>query len=190
MSDEVARSAIPRVPFADLPAALTENLAPRVERLGYLGEFFQCGAHQPEALLEFNRFTDASKAAAGTEVAEVAALTASVMLGNVYERHQHERLCVALGMSVDWVAAVELLSPVDAPLLSPQQRAAQAATVALLLNHGHGAGSAVEDYARGFGAAAAIALLFVVGRFAAHALFANGLAFAPPVSSILEDVPR
>ncbi len=31
--------------------ALWKVLRPRVERLGYLGESFQCAAHQPDALI-------------------------------------------------------------------------------------------------------------------------------------------
>jgi len=33
-------------------------LRPRVERLGYLGEFFRYTAHQPQALISFLDFTE------------------------------------------------------------------------------------------------------------------------------------
>lgn len=49
---------IPRLELDQLPAELATALRPRVQRLGYLGEFFKCAAHQPAALLSFMRFTD------------------------------------------------------------------------------------------------------------------------------------
>jgi alkylhydroperoxidase family enzyme len=81
---------------------------------------------------------------------------------------------------------VELIAPSTAPLLTDQERAAQALCIALLMNHGHGAGNDLERYAEAYGAAAAVAVVFVVGRFAAHALFANALGFDPPVPSIID----
>ena len=52
---------IPRLDFEDLDLDLAKVLEPRVERLGYLGEFFKCTAHQPAALLSFFEFTENSK---------------------------------------------------------------------------------------------------------------------------------
>ena len=66
-------------------------MRPRVERLGYLGEFFQCAANVPDALLAFDVFTAALKRALPDRVTEVVALTVATRLGNAYERHQHER---------------------------------------------------------------------------------------------------
>ncbi len=43
--------------FDDLDPALREVLRARVERLGYLGEFFQCAAHQPAALVSLDALT-------------------------------------------------------------------------------------------------------------------------------------
>ena len=54
-------SSLPRIEFADLPSPLAAALEPRVKRLGYLGEFFRCAAHQPRALAAFIEFTEASQ---------------------------------------------------------------------------------------------------------------------------------
>ena len=48
---------IPRLSQEELHPSLAAMLQPRVKRLGYLGEFFKCAAHQPEALLSFLEFT-------------------------------------------------------------------------------------------------------------------------------------
>lgn len=58
MSDRIERLELDQMPD-DLRAALE----PRVERLGYVGEFFRCAAHQPAALRSFMAFTDDLKAA-------------------------------------------------------------------------------------------------------------------------------
>ena len=54
---------IPRLEFETLAPDLAKVLGPRVERLGYLGEFFKCAGHQPAALLSFIDFTEHSKKA-------------------------------------------------------------------------------------------------------------------------------
>ena len=50
---------IERLAMAALAPALQQALAGRVKRLGYLGEFFKCSGHQPDALLPFMAMTDA-----------------------------------------------------------------------------------------------------------------------------------
>ena len=55
---------IPRLQLADMPQELRGYLEDtKVKRLGYLGEFFQVAANNPEALLRFMQFTDALGAA-------------------------------------------------------------------------------------------------------------------------------
>ena len=49
---------IPRLSQAELPPEVAAMLRPRIERLGYLGEFFKCAAHQPAALMSFMTFTE------------------------------------------------------------------------------------------------------------------------------------
>lgn len=53
-----------RVPRPDeLEPKLREALRPRVERLGYLGEFFRCAGHAPDVLRHFMAMTEALKQA-------------------------------------------------------------------------------------------------------------------------------
>src|SRR5512143_1851057 len=102
---------IPRLDMDQLPPPLAAALRPRVERLGYLGEFFQCAANVPDALLAFQQLTEALKAALPDRVTEVVALTVATRLGNDYERYQHERLCRTLGFDDGWIRAVEYGAP-------------------------------------------------------------------------------
>src|SRR5258708_28570819 len=101
MSDQ-----IPRLSADEMPPALGSFLRPRVERLGYLGEFFQCTAHQPEALLSFLEFTEHLKHALPNNLMEVVALSIATLMENNYERIQHERLSRALGFSEAWIREV------------------------------------------------------------------------------------
>src|SRR5574341_2382616 len=98
---------IPRLTPDALRPDVAEMLRPRVERLGYLGEFFRCAAHQPDALKSFMAFTNDLKKALLDPLTETVALTVSTELGNAYERHQHERLSIKLGFGEEWVRAVE-----------------------------------------------------------------------------------
>src|SRR5213596_3824964 len=100
---------IQRLSAEEMPPELSERLRPRVERLGYLGEFFRCAAHQPAALISFMAFTDDLKQALPDRITETVALTVSTELGNAYERHQHERLSIKLGFGEAWIRAVESL---------------------------------------------------------------------------------
>jgi alkylhydroperoxidase family enzyme len=180
-------TAIPAIGYEELPSALADVLRPRMERLGYLGEFFQRAAHQPDALLAFHEFTEAGKSALGDQLTEVVALTASVALGNRYERNQHERLCVRRGLGPEWVHAVEQLDPDGVHILQEEERDAQEVVLAVLRDHGHGARLIVEMHADRYGPAVTMALLLVLGRYLAHAAVANALELEPPVPSIFED---
>ena len=97
---------VPRLSLKEMTPALQESLRPRVERLGYLGEFFQCAAHQPQALMSFMSFTEDLKQALPDNLTEVVALSVATLMGNAYERVQHERLSLKLGFSRDWVREV------------------------------------------------------------------------------------
>ena len=92
--------------LADLPDDLRRQLAPRVQRLGYLGDFFRYCGHQPDALLHFYLFTEALKDALPPDLTEAVALTVAAASGNDYERAQHERLARRLGFSDPWIAAL------------------------------------------------------------------------------------
>jgi len=176
---------IPRLAADAFPQNVADMLRPRVERLGYLGEFFRCAAHQPEALVSFMAFTEDLKHALPDRLTETVALTVSTELGNAYERHQHERLCLKMGLDEEWVRAVEALDPEGAARLEAAERRVQALTLAVLRRHGHGTTGELDASVSAIGAAAAIAVLMLIGRYVTHALMVNCLNLEPPVPSPL-----
>lgn len=189
-------AALRPIDFADLDPALQDALRPRYERLGYLGDFFRYMAHQPAALLHFDRFTEECKQALGPAAAEVVALTAATRLGNDYERHQHERLAVALGRPTEWVAAVERLAPDDAGSeLEPAERAIQhfvLASIDSLIPPVPDADSTTSADALArvvdhIGEADAAAVALLAARFVGHALVSRACALTAPVPSIFAD---
>ena len=160
-------------------------LRPRVERLGYLGEFFKCAAHQPAALMSFMTFTEDLKHALPDRLTEAVALTVSAELENAYERHQHERLCLKVGFGDAWVRAIEERDPSRAKFLSAAERATQTLTLAVLRRYGKGATQELDGLAAAIGHAPAIAVLMLIGRYVTHALMVNALDLKPPVPSPL-----
>lgn len=186
--------AIPRLDLQDMPGGLAAALGPRVERLGYLGEFFRVAGHQPRALEAFVAFTESAKSDLPKELVEVIALTCAVHLGNAYERNQHERLSVRLGLGRDWVEAVERLNPDEALTagarsLSGAERAVQRYLLGALASHGRSEAAQVafERLVERLGHRQAVAVMMVAGRYLVHALIVNTLALEPPVPSIFED---
>jgi alkylhydroperoxidase family enzyme len=179
---------IRRLTYEELTPELRGALASKVERLGYLGEFFAVCGHQPEALLAFNEFTEALKRALPAELTEVVALTAASALGNDYERCQHEQLSVRLGLSREWIAAAT--GHGDTGALSEQARCARELVLTLLAHHGHEASAEVSGAVAVLGEQAAVGVLLQAGRYAAHALVSNALAFAAPVPSVFGEAKR
>ena len=177
---------IPRLAADALPRNVAEMLRPRVERLGYLGEFFRCAAHQPAALVSFMAFTEDLKHALPDRLTETVALTVSTELANAYERHQHERLCLKLGFGEEWVRAVEALDPAGVTRLDVAEQRVQALTLAVVRRHGHGTTAELDAAVSAIGHAAAIAVLMLIGRYVTHALMVNCLNLAPPVPSPLQ----
>jgi alkylhydroperoxidase family enzyme len=178
---------IPRLALDALAPELREKLAPRVARLGYLGEFFACAGHQPEALAGFVDFTEALKDALPPRLAELLALSVAGELGNDYERNQHERLARRLGLTRTWIAAVNERDPEAAAALAPTDRAVQRLALASVRRGGRGVTPELEAVVALAGAAQAVGILLSISRYAAHALFANALEIRPPVPSIFED---
>ncbi|WP_119166284.1 carboxymuconolactone decarboxylase family protein [Algihabitans albus] len=196
--------AIPRLDLREMPDGLAAALQPRVERLGYLGEFFRVAGHQPQALEAFVDFTESAKSDLPKALVEVIALTCAAHLGNAYERHQHERLSVRLGLGRDWVEAVERLNPdglnpdglgleEETPkgtqALSEAECAVQRYLLAALESHGRSeaAHTTFEHLVELLGHRQAVAVMMVAGRYLVHALIVNTLALEPPVPSIFED---
>ena len=178
---------IPRLEFDDLDPGLAKVLKPRVERLGYLGEFFKCTAHLPAALLSFYEFTETSKKGLPERLVELIALSISTKVGNDYERNQHERLSVRLGFGREWVSAVEALDPDGAEGLSDSERMVQRLVIAMVECFGQGVEDELEAVVDEIGHVQTVGVMMVVGRYVTHALFVNALALKPPVPSIFED---
>jgi hypothetical protein len=178
---------IPRLEFEDFPPEVSERLAPRVKRLGYLGEFFKCAVHQPEGLAAFIDFTESGKGTLPHNMVEIIALTVSSWTGNVYERNQHERLSVRLGLGREWVAAVNAMAPKEQSALSEDERRLQELVLCVVESNGQEAAALFEDHVQRFGAEQAMAILMVIGRYTVHGLIVNTLALKPPVPSIFDD---
>jgi alkylhydroperoxidase family enzyme len=174
---------VPLMGIDELDPAVRQRLQSKIDRLGYLGGFFQLTAHQPEALAAFIDYTDATKRALPDDLAEMVALTVATATGNDYERHQHERLSVKLGLGKDWVAAVETLDP-DRGELTVELRATQRWVLAVLKGHGRGTAAEVDGLVRALGPKSAIAVALMCGRYVAHATIANSFGIQPPVPSI------
>lgn len=180
--------AIPRLEMNELAPALVSRLQPRVQRLGYLGEFFKCLGHQPQALAAFIDLTDALKEALPDRITELVALTVATLCENRYERHQHERLSEKLGFGREWITSVIAIHP-DAGILSRAEAVVQRLTLASLRNHGNGVSAELADVITSIGPGAAMAVLMLIGRYATHALIVNALELAPPVASIFSQLP-
>lgn len=180
---------ISRLEFDQLDRQVQNVLRARVERLGYLGEFFKCTGHQPAVLTPFMEMTEALKQALPDRLTETGALTVATLMGNAYERHQHERLSRKLGFGEAWVAAVERVSPADAPEMDDAERAVQQLIVAVLERRGKDVAAELDAVIRMIGADQAIAILFLIGRYVTHALIVNALDLAPPVPSIFDEQP-
>ncbi|MGH2899419.1 MAG: carboxymuconolactone decarboxylase family protein [Solirubrobacteraceae bacterium] len=178
---------IPRLALDQLAPALAEKLRPRVARLGYLGEFFACAGHQPAALAGFVDFTEALKQALPERITQLCALSVAGELDNDYERNQHERLARRLGLSRDWIAAVNARDPMHAPELDDTDRAVQRLALASVRRGGRGVAGELGDVVARIGAEQTVGVLLVISRYAAHALFVNALEIRPPVPSIFED---
>ena len=177
---------IPRLEYEQLDGELAKTLAPRFERLGYLGEFFKCMGHQPKALNAFIDFTEHSKNGLPEKLVEVIALTVASELGNDYESNQHERLSVRLGYGRDWVAEIEKRQPEQAEI-AENERALQIFVIKALSKVGKEMPGELDQLIDTLGHEQAIAALMVIGRYMTHALIVNTLDLDPPVPSIFED---
>lgn len=171
--------------LADMPSELRTELEPRVERLGYLGEFFRCAANQPEALLDFMRFTESAKGPLDDRTLELVALTMAMLAGNDYELHQHERLAVRLGLGRDWISDVERLDPER--LSDERERVVQRYLLAATSRLGKASATELGAVVASFGSRGAVAVMLFAGRYLVHSLVVNSLELTPPVPSIFED---
>jgi hypothetical protein len=118
---------------------------------------------------------------------ELLALTIATHFGNAYERNQHERLSVRLGLGRDWVQQVERLEPEAAQGLTATERQLQRFALDTARSHGQSGGTQLDGLVEALGVTASVAALMIIARYVAHAYVVNTLALAPPVPSIWED---
>lgn len=178
---------IPMLSEAEMTPELAAVLRPRMERLGYLGEFFRYTAHQPQALMSFIRFTEDLKQALPDRLTEVVALSVAGVMQNDYERVQHERLSLKLGFGESWLREVLSLQADGNGVLSEQELAIQRLVMAVIARQGHDTAAELEVVVRAIGPEKAVAVLMMIGRYVTHALIVNALNLAPPVPSPLEN---
>lgn len=174
---------IRRLTFDELDPTLRAVLQPKVDRLGYLGEFFAVGGHQPAATARFQEFTEALKAALPAELTEAVALSIASALGNAYEQSQHERLAAALGFPVGWIEAA--IGRGDPGELSAEARSARELALAVLADHGRGAAPALDDAVGVLGEERAVGVLLTIARYVAHAVVSNTLELEAPVRGVV-----
>src|SRR5205807_4519078 len=177
---------IPRLSFLELDPQLAELLRPKVERLNYLGEFFQCTGHQPRALMSFYSLTEDLKDALPDNLTELVALTIAGKMRNSYERVQHVRLTLKIGFGEEWIRDVLSLEASDPARLSPEELLVQRFCIAVLDRDGHVTTADFESVIKAIGYKDAVAVLMLIGRYVMHALIANSLALEPPVTSPLD----
>ncbi len=171
--------------MSELEPDLADLLRPKVERLNYLGEFFQCTGHQPRALISFYALTEDLKEALPDNLTELVALTIAAKMNNAYERVQHERLSLRLGFSEAWIRAVLSLSMESGKQLAERELLVQKLAVAVVNRRGHDTQSELDAVIEALGHKQAVAVLMLIGRYVMHALIANCLALEPPVNSPL-----
>jgi alkylhydroperoxidase family enzyme len=177
---------VKRLEMEELRPDLAEALAPRVKRLGYLGEFFRVAGNQPDATIAFQQYTEASKKGLPERQVELIALTVATLIDNAYERHQHERLSIRLGFGREWVREVERLDPSNATL-DDAERAVQTFVIEAVRSNGRGVAEPFERVVDAVGPDGAVAVLMVIGRYLVHGLLVNTFELEAPVPSIFED---
>jgi hypothetical protein len=178
---------IPRLELEQLDPRLRQALAGRVQRLGYLGEFFKCAALQPDTLLAFLEFTEALKDALPERLTEVVALTVATLAGNAYERNQHEQLCTKRGYERGFIAFLTGRSGGAKSSLAPAEEAVHRLAVAALDRDGRGVTAELSAVVEAIGPAQAMAVLLLIGRYRTHALVVNALELLPPVPSVFAE---
>ena len=179
-----------RLSLDEIAPELRAELEPTVARLGYFGEFFQVFSAVPGAVSAFMGYTKAVKAPLADSENEVLAQTVSAStsfcaaLGDSYERIQHERLSVRLGLSTDWIAAAEGRAGADMACLSVEEAALRELALAVSGAHGKDCQTAVAAAAAILGAQKTAAALLQITRFMGIATLCNALELSLPVPSV------
>lgn len=172
---------------AELHPDLLAMLRPRIQRLGYLGEFFRYSAYQPKALMSFMQFTEDLKEALPDKLTETVALSVARIMDNAYERVQHERLSLKKGFGEKWIREVLSLRAESNGDISKEEALVQRLVLAVIGQKGKNCTSQLTAVINAIGPEAAIAILMLIGRYVTHALIVNTLNLAQPVPSPLEE---
>lgn len=173
-----------RLSLDEIAPELRAELEPTVARLGYFGEFFQVFSAVPGAVSAFMGYTKAVKAPLADSENEVLALTVCAALGDSYERIQHERLSVRLGLSTDWIAAAEGRAGADMACLSVEEAALRELALAVSGAHGKDCQTAIAAAAAILGAQKTATALLQITRFMGIATLCNALELSLPVPSV------
>ncbi len=178
---------VPRLEFDELAPELQEMFRPRLERLGYLGEFFKCMSHQPRTMMGFYTITESLKGALPDNFTQIVSLSVSSRLGNLYEQYQNERLSRKLGFGDEWIREAVTPEMREESAFSEQERLVRKFAIAAAFRYGRDVAEEFENLVKAIGAEQAIGVLWLVGRTVTHALISNTLRLEPPVQSLFED---
>lgn len=173
-----------RLSLEQVEPALRVELEPTVARLGYFGEFFQVFGAVPGAVTAFMGYTKAVKAPLADSENEVLALTVCSALGDSYERIQHERLSMRLGLDIGWIAAAEGRTGANMARLNVEETALRELALAIIATHGKGCRTAVAVATSAVGGQKTAAALLQVTRFMSIATLCNALELSLPVPSV------
>ncbi len=171
----------------EIDPKLRETLQPTVDRLGYFGEFFQYAGHAPGVLAGFMQYSGGLKGALPDDLNEVIALTVCTELDFAYERIQHERLSLKLGLEREWIAG--LVGRANQGTLTVAQESVRALAIAILVDRRDDARAALDALATETDEAIAVAALFQVTRFRDVCTIGRLLDMRLPVASIFPDGP-
>ncbi len=174
---------IRRLSYDELDPSIREALRAKVERLGYLGEFFAVAGHQPAAITAFQAFTEALKQALPPELSEVVALCVASTLDNDYEQAQHERLSSTYGFSTEWIEAA--IGQGDLSVLSDAAAAARQLAASIVAGYGRGAAPDLAHAVDVLGEEQAVGVLLTVCRYVGHAVVSNTLELQAPVERVV-----
>ena len=187
MSETIGADLIPRIDFEDFAEDLKESLRPKVERLGYCGEIWQIGANAPKSMFQFCELTEALKEEIDMKLVELVALTAAGVMGNTYEKNQHERLADNLGFGREWIAQVNELQAEPGGHMTDAECAVQKFAMAAIYRRGHDCQDLFKEVIAAVGPQQATGILLSVGRCVMHGGGGNTLGLEPPVASLFDD---
>lgn len=173
-----------RQPWERFDPADVQAVQPIVERLGYLGEFFQVLANVPGATPAFLDYAKVLKGALGDRRTELIALAVCGAMDASYERIQHERLAQRLGLGLDWIAAASQRPGADPAALDAADRRVLALALAVAGVRWDEARQCCAELARHDGAAVATAALVQATRYVSIASLCHTLQLTLPVGSV------